>query len=247
MNHFSHRAPRWSMALLSLGGFCGTVLLAGCGGSGTGSSSGSSHIRSVNAVSNGGSGTLSVNGTSVAGGQNYFTSSSYQSLGNALSTVTFGLSASPSTVYPPVPDSFLAGSYYSLILVGRADITTATDPRYPSLIVTSDTFTTLSGSEAGLRVIHAAPDAGTINVLVNSALAVSGAAFKSVSGYIGEPSGNVTIQATQASTNAALGSPQTVTLTGGQVYTVYVVEPTVSPAPTYGLQETDDTAAVSTG
>ena len=230
----------------ALAALCGTALLAGCGGGGSSNNIGSSpQIRAVNAISNGGSGTISVNNSVVSGSQGYFGASSYQSLGSPASLVTYSLSAASGITYPSVTANFSVGNFYSVILVGRADITTASDPRYPSVIITSDTFTTLSSGQAALRIVQAAPDAGAVDVLVNNVAAASGAAYKSVSGDIGEGSGNLTVQVNQAGTNTILVSPQTISVTGGHVYTVYVVEPTVTPTPLYGLQQTDDTSIVS--
>lgn len=243
MSYTSRRMIRQGRALAGLGLLGGAALLAGCGGSGS-SNSASPQVRAVNALSNGGNATIFVNGTTVSGSQSYFSASGYQSLGNAASSVTFTLSGvSSGTSFPPVTANLLIGNYYSAILVGRADITAPVDPRYPSVIVTADTLTTPSSSQAELQIVQAAPDAGGVDILVNGTTVASGAAYKSVSSYFGEPSGNVTVQVSQTGSNTVLVTPQTLSLSSGHVYTIYVVEPTITPTPGYGIQDTDDTSA----
>ena len=231
--------PRTYLALPALGA---AALLAGCGGGGdTGNSA--VQVRAINASSNGGTATVSVSGNSVGGGQNYFGVSSYQSAGSGALPVSFSLSSSSSISYPAVTQTFSPGSFYSAIVVGRSDITSSTDPRYPSVIVTTDTFNVPSSNQASLRIIHAAPDAGSVDVLVNGTQAAVGDVYKGVGSYISEPSGSVTIQVNQTGTSTALVPSQTISLTAGHVYTIYVVEPTISATPAYGIQETDDTSA----
>lgn len=231
------------MALVYLSALGEAALLAGCSGSSS-DSSGNAEVRVVNACSNGGSSTVSVNGSSISSNQNYFSASSYNSKGGGTSSLSFSLSNNSSISYPAAIQNFLAGNFYSLILVGRADITSPSDPRYPTLIVASDTFTTPSTNQASVRFIHAAPDAGNVDVLINGTTALTNIAYKSIGSYISEPSGNVTFQYNQTGTSTALVSSQTIGLSAGHVYTFYIVEPTVTTTPpVYGLQDTDDSSA----
>lgn len=240
--------PRRDAVLICVTTLCGSALLAGCSGSGS-SLSNTARVRAITAISNGGSATISVNGSAVVGSQNYFGVSAYQSQNTGSASVTFSLSANSGTTYPSLTQTFSSGTFYSLILVGRSDITSPTDPRYPAILPVSDLLTTPSTSQASLRVINAAPDAGNVDVLVNSSAALSAGAYKAVGGYVNEPSGNVNIQVNQAGTNTILVTAQAVSLTSGHAYTVYVLEPTVSTSSTaasYGIQESDDTASAIT-
>ena len=91
--------------------------------------------------------------------------------------------------------------------------------------------------------MFAAPDSGPVDVLVNGAVVAGSAAYKSVSGLFSEPSGNVTLQVNQSGTGTVLVPAQTLSLSAGQVYTVFVVEPNVSATPGYGIQEIDDSTS----
>ena len=220
----------------------GIALVSGCGGGGSGNSN-NAQIRTIDASANGGTATISVNGTQLSNKQGYFGVTSYQGQAAGPASVTFSLNASSSTTYPPLTQNFLANDYYSLILVGRSDVTAPTDPRYPAIIAIQEAFNASYTSEAAVRLVYAAPDAGPVDVLMNGSVVASGAAYKSVSGLFSQSSGNVTIQVNQSGTGTVLVPSQTLTLSAGQVYTLFVVEPTVSATPGYSIQEIDDTAS----
>ena len=245
-SNFSFPRPRRRVALLALSAVGGAALLSGCGSSGISGSGSGALIRAIDTSTNGGTTTVSVNSSQV-GRQTYFSGSSYQSESAGLDTVSFSLSAASGTTFPSVTQTFLAGNYYSLILVGRSDVTSPADPRYPSILVTQDTFTTASTNQAGVRVVCAAPDSGSVDVLVNGAVAAAGVTYKSISPLVTAPTGGVAVQVNAAGTSTAVVASQTINLAAGHVYTLYVVEPVVSPTPTYGLQETDDTASAIAG
>ena len=229
--------------LFGLSAVCGAALLAGCGGSGGGSNGSGAEIRAVDTLSNGGSATISVGGNSIANGQSYFSASAYQSVSNGSALLTFSLSSNHNTPFPSVTQTLSLSGFYSAILVGRSDVTAATDPRYPTLLVTSDSISTPATGQASLRVVNTAPDAGSVDVLVNGAVLTAGTAYKGVTSYVTAPTGTLSVQVNAAGTTTPLTGVQTLNLTAGHVYTIFVVEPTVTPTPVYGLQEADDTAA----
>ncbi len=232
-------------ALSATSAICGVALLAGCGGSGSGSGGSGAAIRAVNTISNGGTATISAGGKSIASGQSYFSASAYQSVGNGVALLTFSLSGNNNTLFPSATQTLSLGGYYSAILVGRSDITAPTDPRYPTLLATSDSVSTPAAGQASLRVINVAPDAGSIDVLVNGTVLTGGTAYKGVTSYGTAPMGTLSLQVNAAGTTKPLTGVQALNLTAGHVYTIFVVEPTVTPTPVYGLQEADDTAAAA--
>ncbi len=235
---------RTGFAFVAASALCGITLLAGCGGGGSnnGTSNSTARIRAVNAVANSGLGTISVGGAPVGSGQNYFSASTYQALGNGAAPITFSLSANPGTAYPASTQTFAVGSYYSLILVGRSDITSVSDPRYPTVLFTPDSFPAAQTSGVNIRVVQAAPDAGSVDVLLSGSVAAGGTAYKSVTSYLSTSTSLVPIQINQSGTNTVLVPSQTLSLLAGHVYTVYVLESTVLPSPVYSILATDDTA-----
>ena len=232
--------PRRGTALFASAALGGIALLSGCGGGS--SNSNSAQIRAIDVSADGGTTSVSVNGSQIGGSQGYPGVTSYQGFGGGPASVTFSLSANSGTAYPAISQNFLVSNYYSLVLVGRSDVTTPTDPRYPTVIAIQDVFNSPATSQAAVRLVHAAPDAGPVDVLMNGAVVASGAAYKSVSALFSQPSGNVTIQVNQTGTGTVLVPSQTIGLSSGQVYTLFVVEPTASATPGYSIQQINNTS-----
>ena len=235
-------ALRRSTALFAGAALSGIALLSGCGGGG-GNGSSNAQLRAIDVSANGGTASISANGSQIGGNQGYSSVSSYQGRSGGPASVTFSLSAASGTPYPALTQNFLAGSYYSLILVGRADVTSPTDPRYPSVIAIQDTFGSSYTSQAAVRLVYAAPDAGPVDVLMNGAVVATGATYKSVSALFSQATGNVTIQVNQTDTGTVLVPLQTIGLSAGQVYTLFVVEPVVSATPGYSIQQIDNSTS----
>ena len=232
--------PRRSAAAIA-GTALSVALLSGCGGGGGGNST-NAQIRAIDVSANGGTTSVSVNGSQIGGNQGYSGVTSYQGFGGGPASVTFSLSANSGTTYPALSQNFLVSNYYSLVLMGRSDVTTPTDPRYPTVIAIQDVFSSPATSQAAVRLVYAAPDAGPVDVLMNGAVVASGAAYKSVSALFSQTSGNVTIQVNQTGTGTVLVPSQTLGLSSGQVYTLFVVEPVVSATPGYSIQQIDNTS-----
>ena len=133
----------------------GAAALSGCGGGG--GSNNNVQIRAVDASANG-------------GGQGFLGVTSYQGQAGGPSSVAFSLSAASGTTYPTLMQNFLAANFYSLVLVGRPDVASPTDPRYPTVIPIQDVFSSSYTSQAAVRLVYAAPDAGPVDVLMNGAV-----------------------------------------------------------------------------
>ncbi len=86
-----------------------------------------------------------------------------------------------------------------------------------------DSITGASPSEAGstlVRVAHLSPDAPAVDVLVNGARVVSGAAFGDATGYLALPAGSARIQVVPAGADAPVVIDATLDLADGAAYTV---------------------------
>ena len=210
----------------------GAGALAGCGG-GSGTTGSGALIRAVDASTNGGSATVYVNGTNYTGSQNFFSNTFYLNLPTGNDSFTFTLGARSGATYPGVTSSASSGSYYSAIVLGRSDVTTNTDPRFPRMIVVNDSPTAPPVGQTRVRVIQAAPDAPNVDVLIDGQVAVSDVAYTAVGSYLDLAGGNHTIQINQTGTSTVLMAPQTVAPAAGLVYSLYVLEGAVTPTPTY--------------
>jgi len=86
-----------------------------------------------------------------------------------------------------------------------------------------DSVTGSSPSEAGsslVRVAHLSPDAPAVDVLVNGARVVTGAAFGDATGYLALPAGSARIQVVPAGASSPVVIDATLELANGAAYTV---------------------------
>lgn len=86
-----------------------------------------------------------------------------------------------------------------------------------------DSITGSSPSEAGsalVRVAHLSPDAPAVDVLVNGARVVTGAAFGDATGYLALPAGSARIQVVPAGASSPVVIDATLDLASGAAYTV---------------------------
>lgn len=83
-----------------------------------------------------------------------------------------------------------------------------------------DSPTAPSNGTAQVRVAHLSPDAPAVDVYVNGSRAVSGAAFKDVTGYLPVPAGSVNIRVTPAGATSPAVIDATVSFSVGGNYTV---------------------------
>lgn len=99
-------------------------------------------------------------------------------------------------------------------------------------------------AQARVRVMHASPDAPSVDVYVNGSKVLSDVPFFTVSGFIAVPAGEYRFQVTPA--GAGLESAvidATATLAGGQDYTVAAIDRLANIQP--GILEDDNSAPPS--
>lgn len=223
--------------------------LAGCGGGGAGSSN-SVSVRDFNAIPDSGAATVVVGGDTLPGstlsvngnvisGQSFLTASSYTDVAAGARQTTFALSSFPGTTYPSASQTLTAGTFYSEMLFGRADVA-ASDARSPAVVTVADDRTAPPSGDARLRIVQAAPDIGSVDVLVDGQVTAGAVAYQNVGSYLNVTAGNHTVQVNKAGTSAVLVPAQTVSLTSGQLYSLFAVEPTLTPTPAYALQLQSD-------
>lgn len=232
---------------LALTGASLVALIAGCGSGSTNAA----RIRSVDAAVNAGTANIIVNNASAYGDQQPFgqgnnTISPYLYLGTGSTTsFTYTTSASTSSgvTFNTTTLQLSDNVFYSAYLIGRADVA---GNSFLNVVVTDDSHTVPAG-KALIRVLHAAPDAGTINVQVNGAApgpAFSGIAYVTPTSsfysapYVAVSPGTLSVTVTSASGGSTLVPATTVTVSTGSAYTLIVTEPTT--APTYALQRVQD-------
>lgn len=235
MNQTLTRRALLASALLPL-----TALLAGCGGSSTNSSNSSaSRVRVFDAAVNAATANILVNGGSGYGDLTFLKTSPYLYLATGTSTFTYTSTALPAGSIPtPTTYTVNDGVFYTAYLIGRADVA-ATDPRYPQVVVTNDASTAASGQSA-ISVLNAAPDAGPVDVTINSATPLTSVAYPKTTqttpqttAFQNVASGTLSITVKTAGGATTLVPATPLAAAAGTSYTLLVTEPTT--APTYAV------------
>ena len=219
------------------------ALLTGCG-----SASGSkdyARIRVADAAISALTANVLVNGSSANGDLQQGTVSLYLYIGTGRATFFYTTtSAQPTSAVPlTVPTQDLVnGQFYTAYLVGRADVHVKnpndladTDPRFLQVVVANDTRPAVPSGQAAVRVLDAAPDGGTVDVLVNGAApsgAYSGIKYQPfvsttlAAPYVNVPAGSVSVQVNASGTSTAVFPAQTLPLASGAAYTLIVQQTT---------------------
>ena len=145
-----------------------------------------------------------------------------------------------------------------------------TDPRFLQSVVTGDRgasasytpslpYTPPPTGSANIRILNAAPDAGPVDVLINGRTAYAAVAYprfptvppgspagtptpavNPVTAYLAVSASAPTIQVNAAGTATVLVPTTPLSVSSGNVYTVLITEPTITPTTTYGLQTVPD-------
>jgi hypothetical protein len=215
----------------------GALAFAGC--SSNSPSGNLAHIRTVDAVPNGGTATIFVNEGTATGSQTYFQASPYLYIGGGPAGFQFTLSAQPSITYTAANENITPGAAYSVVAAGLANVTDEIDARYPRLIFLQDDTGSVPNGQAAVRLINVAPDSPDVDLVVAGATKASSISYLHYTTYIDVPAGQQSIQIDQSGTSTALAGPQVANLQVGTHYTIYFVEPNIT-TPTFGIQILSD-------
>jgi len=254
------------------------LLIAGCGG--TSLSSNVSRIRAYNGA-NGTSATATIyiNNGSANGDQNYEQVTQYLYVNSGTSTFAWSVNGLTGGSTTPFSANLNSGGVYSTLLLGNATETLTTSS--PFLDITADDQTSPPAGQSRIRLIHDAPDAGTIDVYINGVLydntiynannavytppslssgqipyeypgtTLTGLTSSELSlgtpfslenfGYYNVPAGTVTIKVTEAGNPSAVILPTTsYSVSSGNRYTFFLLEPTTTSPYAYTIQEIGD-------
>ncbi|HEY3332854.1 MAG TPA: DUF4397 domain-containing protein [Capsulimonadaceae bacterium] len=216
--------------------------ISGCGSSS--SSTSNTLLRVADTVSDG-TATIFNNGVAVAPAQTFFQSSKFFSTTPGVDSLTFSLSSAPVGVtYPAISQTLSTGTPYTAMLFGRADVTVATDARFPKLVVTADDRTIPDTNKSRVRIVHAGPDLAACDVALNSKALVTNVGYLSIGSYADVDAGNQVFAVTLNGAGTAVAGG-TFTFNSGQLYTVYILESLSTGSPVYSIQVTNDSNATT--
>ena len=249
--------------LLGVGVMLTALGSVGCGSSG---SDPTARLRGIDLSPNAGTAGVLANSYALGGDLNFGQGSSYLYAGQGVSTFGFTTSTSvPSGVtitYPASPTLQLNNNlFYTAYLIGLAAVPDASlgkpDPRLIQTVVTGDRgaaagytaaapYSDPPSGQANVRILNGAPDAGTVDVLINGKAAFTGVSYPAfptrvattdttapattpVTLYQAVPSGTLSVQVNATGTLKALVPATNVSVSSGQAYTIVVTEPTTTP------------------
>jgi len=236
-------ALRFRNLVLLLGA---TTALAACGDDddgGTGVST-RARVRAVHAVADAPPVNVLVDAQPLRGGNNlaYGNATSYTAVDAGARTVRVNLATTGATVIE-APGTFAAATDYTVLATGSAAGTIT------PIVLTDDNTAPPSG-QAKIRIIHASPTAGSVDVyattpngpLTDISRIVPNAAFgtsTAVSGYIRVPAGRYQIRVAPTGTATPAINSEAVDLRNGQIRT-FVIYGTGSLTAPYAILRLDD-------
>lgn len=215
------KSIRWvAVAMGALAILCG---VAACGGSDSPTVF-NANLRVVHASPDAPNVDVLVDNKVVLSNVPYPTASSYLTVTAATHEIKVNVAGTSTTVIDVSP-TLSTGAAYTVLAVGFVS-------GIQALLATDDRTAPAAGN-AKLRVIHAAPDAGNVDVLVNDKVVLSNVPFKAISDYLTVPAGtyDIKVNATGTSTTAIEASAS---VASGGIYTAVAIG-SVATAATHPL------------
>lgn len=166
-----------------------SVLITSCGG---GDNSPPARLRVLHASPDAPNVDVYVDGTKVLDNVPYPTLSSYLNVAAGVREIKVNAAGTAATVIDVKPNLSGGAAYTAIAANFVADI--------QALLATDETSAAPAG-QARVRVIHAAPDAGPVDILVNGQIVLSNVPFGTISSYLLLPAGTYTVQVNAAGTS----------------------------------------------
>jgi hypothetical protein len=171
-----------------------------------------------------------LDGAKVLTNVPYLASSGYLAVPAGAHNVKVNATGTATTVIDVTP-TLVAGSYYTAM---ATDLVAGITP-----LLLADTNSAPSAGKVKVRLVHAAPGAGVVDIYVTAPGADLAAAtptltnipFQAVSGYLEVPAGDYQVRITPAGTKTVAIDSGTLTLTAGQIRTGVAVENVGGGAP----------------
>jgi hypothetical protein len=169
---------------------CVITVIAGCGGDDD--NTGSTHLRILHASPDAPNVDVYVDNGLVLANVPYPTASNYLTIAAGAHNVKINAAGTSTTVISVSPTLVRDGYYTAIAANFIASI--------QALLATDDASAPPAG-QARLRVIHAAPDAGPVDILVNNQVVLSNVPFATISSYLMVPAGTYDIKVNATGTS----------------------------------------------
>lgn len=201
---------------LLLFGVVGAMVLPGCRLNPR-SETDASHVRLINAVPDAGALTVSVDGQRAWKGSLFRSSTGYEDIAPGDYTVRVEAGSQGGMLLTNRPMSFAEGHAYTVLALGMTR--DAGTPAQVQVLM-DDPPAGVNGEKAGLRLIHAAPGMGPIDLVVNNIVGLESLGYGKRSGVLLLDSGTYDLKVALAGTPDALAGPIHLRLDGGHTYTL---------------------------
>ncbi|WP_322029467.1 DUF4397 domain-containing protein [Paraburkholderia sp. J76] len=190
-----------------------TILLASCGGGGDDDNTPGARLRVLHASPDAPAVDVYVDGTKVLSDVTYPTVSSYLNVRAGSHVIKVNAAGTSTTVINVNPSLAAGGAYTAIAANFLANI--------QALLATDETTAPPAG-QARVRVIHAAPDAGPVDVLVNGQAVLTNVPFGAISNYLTLPAGTYDVKVNAAGTSTT-AIEATLTVAAGTNYSAVAI------------------------
>jgi len=175
-------------------------------------------VRVIHALADGPAVDVYASNVKIVSGLVYKADTGYLAALPGTFTVRATAAGSTETAYGPAPVTLAAGTDYTVIVAG-----TVAGKNVQPLLLTDDKTPPLPG-RARVRVVHAAPDAPPVDLLLNERTAISNLKFGRVTGTYAEyPAGTYQLKVASVGGENTLLGPLPLALAPGRTYTVLVL------------------------
>jgi hypothetical protein len=198
-----------------------SVLITACGG---GDDSSPARLRVLHASPDAPNVDVYVDGTKVLNNVPYPTVSSYLNVAAGMREIKVNAAGTTTTVIDVKPNLSSGAAYTAMAATFVANI--------QALLATDETSAAPAG-QARVRVIHASPDAGPVDILVNGQVVLSNVPFGTISSYLTLPVGTYNVQVNAAGTSTT-EIQASLTVSGGMNYSAVAIG-SVKTSPTNPL------------
>jgi hypothetical protein len=188
------------------------AMFAGCGG-GDDVNSQTAQLRVLHASPDAPNVDVYVDSAKVLSNIPYPTLSSYLTVAAGAHHIQVNAAGTTTTVINVSPTLASGDAYTAIAANFVANI---------EALLATDATTAPPSGDVRLRVIHASPDAGPVNILANGAVVLSNVPFGTISNYLTIPAGTYAIQVNVAGTTTTAISA-TVNLTAGTNYSAVAI------------------------
>jgi hypothetical protein len=190
------------------------AMIAGCGGGGgSDTNTLTAQLRVLHASPDAPNVDVYVDSAKVLSNIPYPTLSSYLTVAAGTHHIQVNVAGTSTTVIDVSPTLASNGAYTAIAANFVANI---------EALLATDATTAPPSGDVRLRVIHASPDAGPVDILANGVVVLSNVPFGTISNYLTIPAGTYAIQVNVAGTTTTAISA-TVNLTAGTNYSAVAI------------------------